>query len=206
MQSFSVSSVITEWFWAQPEQVETAGKHTISEFDRWLNTVYIHFIFTADLLIFQKMNKKLLSWSATWRWSQRFTFKWCTKSKKKRVDEFVLFLIKVEITMAYCMTVAKGGDTGCYLVIPLHCRVMTLSENWLLSPNMPRKEVLLCSPSDVIINLYDRDSQMPILRSVLFFDGELGGIHKSCFSCTRQYKMSRSKAIHHLNKCVTTVL
>lgn len=47
---------------------------------------------------------------------------------------------------------------------------------------------------------------MPIVPPVLFFDSELGGNHKSYFSSMRQYKLSRPKAIHHLNKCVSTVL
>lgn len=47
---------------------------------------------------------------------------------------------------------------------------------------------------------------MPIILPVLFFDSERGGDHKSYFSCTRRYKMSRWKAIHHFNKSVTAVL
>lgn len=65
------------------------------------------------------------------------------------------------------------------------------------------RPVLLC---DVIINMYYRDSQMPIIPPVLFFDSELGGNHKSYFPQTRRHKMSRPKAIHHINKCVTAVL
>ena len=47
---------------------------------------------------------------------------------------------------------------------------------------------------------------MPIIPLLLFFDSELTGDHKSYFWCTKQYKMSRPKAIHHVNKCVTAVL
>lgn len=47
---------------------------------------------------------------------------------------------------------------------------------------------------------------MPIIPPLLFFDSELTGHHKSYFWCTKPYKMSRPKAIHHVNKCVTAVL